>query len=128
MVGHKKTRPAGSENRGAHYHHARARQKRDSPAESPLQPIVFARIEKNSQQHQRRRNDEKMQDAEYPKNAAADRQPGFLHMKTSTAAGTTSSERHSSVATSPSIMTSTGAPSLNSTSPTPHPAAHASCK
>src|SRR6266849_1572499 len=115
VVAHEETRPAGVETSGTQHFHACARQKSDPPAKRPLQPIVFARIEKNPQEHQRRRNDEKMQSAQDPKKCAADCQPGVLHMKTSTAAGTISSERHCSVATSPSIMTSTGAASLNST-------------
>src|SRR5258708_1176385 len=115
VVAHEETRPAGVETSGTQHFHACARQKSDPPAKRPLQPIMFARIEKNSQEHQGGRHDEKMQSAQDPKKCAADRQPGFLHMKTSTAAGTTSSERHCSVATSPSIMTSTGAASLNST-------------
>ena len=115
VVGHEEARPLRIETRRPHYFHARARQKSDAAAEGALQPIVFAGIQKNSQEHERRRNDEKMQDTEKPKYGAADRQPGFLHMKTSTAAGRTSSARHSTVITSPSIMTSTGAASLNST-------------
>src|SRR5216684_424390 len=115
VVAREETRPAGVETRGTHHFHARARQKSNPPAKRALQPIVLAHIEKNPQKHQRGRHDEKMQPAQDPKKRAADRQPGFLHMKTSTAAGTTSSERHCSVATSPSIMTSTGAASLNST-------------
>src|SRR5882672_11693377 len=115
VVGHEEARPAGIKTGRANYFQARAGQKCDPTAKRSLQPIVLAGIEKNPQEHQRRRNDEKMQPAESPKYSATDRKPGLPHMKTSTAARTTSSERHSSVATSPSIITSTGAASLNST-------------
>src|SRR5206468_641720 len=115
VVGHEEARPAGVETRRPNHLHAGAGQKGNPPAKSPLQPVMFAGINKNSQEYQSWRNDEKMQPAENPQYGAAHRQPGALHMKTSTAAGMTSSERHSSVATSPSIITSTGAASLNST-------------
>src|SRR6266478_4541632 len=115
VVDEEKARPAGVEAGATDDFHSRPRQKSDAGAQAALEPIVFARIQKNPQEHQRRRHKEKMQSAQNPKNGAAHRQPGFLHMKISTAAGTTSSDRHASVATSPSIMTSTGAPSLNST-------------
>src|SRR6266702_4684786 len=115
VIGHEETCPQGVETAREAQLDLRAGKKRDAFAEGALQPIVFAGIEKNSQEHQRRRHDEKMQAAEYPQNRAADRKPGLLHMKTSTAAGRTSSARHSTVTTSPSIMTSTGAASLNST-------------
>src|SRR5436309_61507 len=115
VVGHEEAGPLRIETGGPHYFHSRARQKSDAAAERALQPIVFARIQKNSQDYQHRRNNEKMQDAEKPKYGAADRQPKFFHMKTSTAAGRMSSARHSTLTTSPSIMTSMGAASLNST-------------
>src|SRR6266852_1318463 len=115
VIDEEKACPAGVEAGGTDCFHSRPRQKSDTSAEAALEPIVFAGIDKNPQKHQHRRNHEKMQPAEDPKNGAADRKPGLLHRKTSTAAGTTSSERHSSVATSPSIMMSTGAAALNST-------------
>src|SRR6266852_1045802 len=115
VIDEEKARPAGVEACGTDDFHSRARQESDACAQAALEPVMLARIEKNPQEHQQRRNKEKMQSAQNPKNGAAHRRPGFLHMKISTAAGTTSSVRHASVATSPSIMTSTGAPSLNST-------------
>src|SRR5713101_1084539 len=104
VVDEEKARPAGVEPRGTDGFYSRPRQKGDASAETALQPIVFAGIQKNPQQYEHWHHQEEMQAAENPQNRAADRKPGLLHRKTSTAAGTTSSERHSSVATSPSIM------------------------
>ncbi len=115
VVGHEEARSLRVEPGSAADLDLRPGKKHDPAAEGALQPIMFAGIEKNPQKHQRRRSDEKMQTAEDPENRAADRKPGLLHMKTSTAAGRTSSDRHSTVTTSPSIMTSTGAAALNST-------------
>src|SRR5256886_11493635 len=81
VVGHEEAVPLRIETRRPHYFHPCARQKSDAAAERALQPVVFARIQKNSQDYQHRRNNEKMQDAEKPKYGAVDRQPNFFHMR-----------------------------------------------
>src|SRR6267154_1786449 len=92
-----------------------AGKKRDAPAKGALQPIMFAGIQENAEKDEHRHNGEEMQAAEDPQNRTTNYQPGALHIYTSTAAGTTSIARHSTVTTSPSTITSTGAASLNST-------------
>jgi hypothetical protein len=59
---------------------AGAGQKGDAPAKRALQPIVLARIEKDSQQHEYRRRNKKMKNAENPKNRAAKHEQGVLHI------------------------------------------------
>src|SRR5881398_92130 len=86
-----------------------------APAETALQPIMLARIQKDAEKDQQWHNKKEMQTAEDPQDRAAYHQPGPFHIQMFTAAGRMSSARHSSVSTSPSIMISTGAVPLNST-------------
>src|SRR6266699_2677537 len=115
VVGHEKGRPLGIETAGAAGLDLRAGKKCDAPAETALQPIMLARIQKDAEKDQQRHNKKEMQTAEDPQDRAAYHQPGPFHIQMSTAAGRMSSARHSSLSTSPSIMISTGAAPLNST-------------
>src|SRR5262249_12151671 len=92
-----------------------SREKGDAPAQATLKPVVSARVEKNVQKDEHRYDNEKVQGTDHPEKYAAEGEPRFFHRNTSTAEGRISSERHSSVATSPSIMMSSGVETLNST-------------
>src|SRR5256885_3593995 len=68
-------------------------EKGDTAAESSLEPVVLAHIEKNIEKDEKRRGDEKVDKACDPKRGTANGEIGALHMCTSTAPGMTSRER-----------------------------------
>src|SRR5260370_2198795 len=115
VIDHEEAGALGIEAGGAANLHAGAGEQSDAAAKGALQPVVLAHIEEDVEEDESGRENEKMQEAENPEKRAAQREEGPLHMCTSTAPGMMSSERHRRVAISPSIMTSTGVGSLNST-------------
>src|SRR5260370_8936898 len=58
----------------------RAGKKRDAAAEGALQPIMFTSIQKDAEKDEQGHDEEEMQDAEDPKNRAAENQPGPFHL------------------------------------------------
>src|SRR5690349_5235312 len=113
VVDHEETGALGIEARRTDDFHARTGEKRDAAAEIALQPIVLAHVQEDIEKDEKRRGNEKVNEAESPERHATDGQIGALHMCMSTAAGMISSERISRLAISPSIITSTGAGRLN---------------
>src|SRR6266480_4587055 len=73
------------------------------------------KCDSSSQQNKHGHRQKEVQTAGNPKKDAAQNEPGRFHRNTSSAEGIISSDRHSSLATSPSIMMSTGSATLNST-------------
>jgi hypothetical protein len=52
----------------------------DAAAESPLEPVVFADIQKDAKEHESRRREEEMEDADEPEKRTAQREEGTPHM------------------------------------------------
>src|SRR5260370_27598919 len=77
-------------------------------AKGALQIIVLAMVEEEGQSNQNGDHDKEMEDADRPEPGAAEREPEFLHTKTSSAAGRISRGRRCSMYTSPSTIASTG--------------------
>src|SRR6266446_6311231 len=115
VIDHEEAGALRIETGGADDFDAGAGKKGDASAKGALQPVVLAHVQKNIEKNEKRRSDEKMQEAENPENGAAQREVGALHMCTSRAPGRMSSERIARAAISPSIMTLTGEFRLNST-------------
>jgi len=80
VIGHEERSAVGIEAGSSADLDLRAGKKHDPAAEGALQPIMFASIQEDAEQDEQWHNEKEMQDADDPKNRAAEHQPGPFHI------------------------------------------------
>src|SRR4029077_5983739 len=80
VIDHEKTGAPGVETRRTVNFYADAGQKDDAAAKTPLEPVVLAGIQKDAEEHESRRREEEMEDADEPEKRTAQREEGAPHM------------------------------------------------
>jgi hypothetical protein len=80
VIDHEKTGALRIETRRTYNFYPRTGKKYDPAAEATLKPVVFVRIQENSQKNEKRRDHEKMYAAQKPEKRTAQRQQSSLHI------------------------------------------------